>query len=440
MKKTKDNTTSKRINNLIAVAILLLFCFQTYSQTKRYNLVFESGQSTLSSKQKTAFKKFARNLYDGELISVYPLKYDSSLKQLVFSEQVDLHVKETRMFAQKLGFEWVETIENFSSPYRRNQTSAAVRLIAHKHIGVESGLQDIYFPKAAEYYSVNPKKDTVIYGSQGTVLYISAGSLLTQDEVRVELKEYYTFSDLIKNNLPTISNGKMLVTGGSLYVQITDVKTGNQVQINPAKGIQIDFASVTKDPDMEIFIADKHSKNMNWVLPSKRSKISESDGLSSNLPESTTNLNDNALDNLSTKNRFNFQTKLAINIDTTSLVTNKKMYDKLTIYDLGYINCDKFYEEPTLAYSFEGNHDEGTQYYLVFKEVRGVLVGYENGNSVNFGNVPKDKEAVLMAVKIEDEQIYFYKTNIVPQSDSSPKIALKEIEESFLDEQLALLK
>jgi hypothetical protein len=81
------------------------------------------------------------------------------------------------------------------------------------------------------------------------------------------------------------------------------------------------------------------------------------------------------------------------------------------------------------------------EYYLVYKDVRGVMTGYVCNNRVSFGNIPRDREVTLVAVSFVDKQAYFFKATIAkPAGGVVPVIALKPVEESFLNKELALLK
>jgi len=121
-------------------------------------------------------------------------------------------------------------------------------------------------------------------------------------------------------------------------------------------------------------------------------------------------------------------------------ITNNKMDSKLKVYDLGYINCDKFYDEPMTPFFVSADQKTIAEYYLVFKDVRGVMKGNRQNERVNFGSVPKNKQATLVAVSYIDKQAYFFNCSVKLNNAALPPIVLKPVAESFLNEQLALLK
>ena len=68
---------------------------------------------------------------------------------------------------------------------------------------------------------INTAKYTIIRGEKGTVLFISKASFEgapANSIIDFRLKEAYSFSDIISENLSTQSGNKLLQTGGMIYV------------------------------------------------------------------------------------------------------------------------------------------------------------------------------------------------------------------------------
>src|SRR5690349_6292820 len=85
-------------------------------------------------------------------------------------------------------------------------------------------------------FKVNASKDTVLKGKMGTVLFLSANSLVDENgakvtaEVTIELKEHYTMLDFITSNLQTVHNGDILQTQGMIYLSAKK-SDGREVKI-----------------------------------------------------------------------------------------------------------------------------------------------------------------------------------------------------------------
>ena len=127
---------------------------------------------------------------------------------------------------------------------------------------------------------------------------------------------------------------------------------------------------------------------------------------------------------------------------TADIVIAKKKanYEKLKVYDMGYINCDRFPDEPKIQFIVAADDSIVAEYFVVFDNVRGVLKGETRGNSVDFGMIPSDKAARLIAVSFQGDKTYFYSQNFIAKNTPNVKVALSPVPKSLVDQQLAMLK
>src|SRR5580704_8704352 len=69
----------------------------------------------------------------------------------------------------------------------------------------------------------NNHRDTLVFGSKGTALFFENGSFVLPDGsspkglVSIQLKECYSLSDIVRENLSTASNNQLLETSGMIY-------------------------------------------------------------------------------------------------------------------------------------------------------------------------------------------------------------------------------
>tara|TARA_B110000967_G_scaffold204939_1_gene248414 strand:- start:751 stop:1977 length:1227 start_codon:yes stop_codon:yes gene_type:complete len=74
-------------------------------------------------------------------------------------------------------------------------------------------------------FNIQANSDTILFGKSGTAIYLEANSLVFEDgtainsEIKIEVKEYYSTSDIITHNLSTTSNGELLETGGMINIK-----------------------------------------------------------------------------------------------------------------------------------------------------------------------------------------------------------------------------
>jgi TonB family protein len=128
-------------------------------------------------------------------------------------------------------------------------------------------------PKKSQFFSCNTAIETVLTGSEGTTLTIpkdcfetETGSIL-RGVVKIELKEFLKPSDMVLANLVTQSGGKLLETGGMIYLNTSDSEDHN-VKIRSKKDIKITLPKSPKAEEKQLFYGEKMSNGrINWTLP-----------------------------------------------------------------------------------------------------------------------------------------------------------------------------
>ncbi len=122
--------------------------------------------------------------------------------------------------------------------------------------------------KEPQTFTVEMSTTSEIRGKKGTRVHIPKRGLVKKDgseaqgKVRIELKEYYKGSSIIKADLHTVSNGKPLRTGGMIHIQAID-EDGDTLQ--PRDRIGVDFSSENAErAGMGVFNGDDTDEGLEW--------------------------------------------------------------------------------------------------------------------------------------------------------------------------------
>lgn len=114
-----------------------------------------------------------------------------------------------------------------------------------------------------------PHRPLVVIGKEGTELLIPADAFLYPDgspvakDVEILLTEVAKKSELVLSNLPTVSDGRMLVSGG--VIKIEAIADGKELHLAPGKSVLVNFPG-GYIPDMQLFKGQYNaSGQMNWV-------------------------------------------------------------------------------------------------------------------------------------------------------------------------------
>ncbi len=127
-----------------------------------------------------------------------------------------------------------------------------------KYIPVNS-LKDVLINLAPmpKTFEINPTEETMLNGDKGTAVYIPADVFQFADgttptgKVSIELKECYSLTDMIAENMNTTSGHRILETGGMIYFNAT--ADGKQLSIKDGKAFVIGFPKGIQAEEMDLF-------------------------------------------------------------------------------------------------------------------------------------------------------------------------------------------
>lgn len=131
-----------------------------------------------------------------------------------------------------------------------------------------SAYTDAWQQAATQTFTAAPKKISVIKAQQGLKITVNPSVLEKEDgsvvdgNIIVKVVELTSTDALFKNNASTTSNGRLLVSGGSYFVDMEC--RGEKLRIKKGQHLQMEFPKL-KDNEMELFYGDRDANgNMNW--------------------------------------------------------------------------------------------------------------------------------------------------------------------------------
>lgn len=118
-----------------------------------------------------------------------------------------------------------------------------------------------------QYFVVQPNVKTLLKGKSGTKILVNKTSLVDKDgnpitePVELQLIEALTKDQFLTNGLLTVSDGKLLESGGMLNLQVKTV-SGKEVTINPDDPLVVQLPTAQKVDDMLYFTS---TSGQNWT-------------------------------------------------------------------------------------------------------------------------------------------------------------------------------
>lgn len=125
-----------------------------------------------------------------------------------------------------------------------------------------------------EQFKIDPSEESLIKGERGTVVYIPANAFQYADgtppsgSVEIKLKECYSLTDMIGENLQTVSGDQMLQTAGMIYLDAS--ANGKQVLIKEGTAIVIGFPKKKGSDEMDLFYDVKLNDSVSTWVPDYR--------------------------------------------------------------------------------------------------------------------------------------------------------------------------
>ena len=104
--------------------------------------------------------------------------------------------------------------------------------------------------------------------------FLDAAGNPVNSNVKVELKEVQSLDEFLEGRLSTQSNGKLLSTSGSYYINATTTE-GDPLTLNKNVGLNVSFPTLSKDNDVELFTGQlTDAGDVNWIpANSKETKM-----------------------------------------------------------------------------------------------------------------------------------------------------------------------
>jgi hypothetical protein len=291
----------------------------------------------------------------------------------------------------------VEIIIKFNTSSNKTESNKPVPIAPQIVEIIENKISQIPYSVEREYIQTckfSPINDFSIIGDKGTIIqfpkyaFVDANGIPVKNEITIELLEIYSKSDMILNNIQTISDENLIESGGMIYIKA--FFQNKELELDKNKYYTIKFPTKNKEEDMQIFYGDTTMSNINWKQ-ANRNFIGDI----------------TYVENLNELNKYIFNST-----------------------KLGWINCDRFYdvdEKTTLIVNTIDTFD--VNFCLVFKSINSVMNVSEKKDTIKFKNVPIGMESTLVAFKKTNNETYYSSKNITIQENQTIEIKLEKLTE-----------
>jgi len=258
------------MRNLFVICLLLCGLSVCYSQSYNANLHFDTDKDDLTEANRLKLDSIVNRLSELRTFQIrltgHTDSHADSIYNLALSERRSNSVR-SYLVSKGINSQCI-VIGNFGeySPVAPNITEEGCARNRRVEISISS---PEWNPKT-QIKLIDPTLDTEIYGSEGTVLFYEANSLVHSDgspvsgEIALYVQEYYSMADILLSNLSTKSGDQLLETGGMLNIEA--YSAGDKLVLAEGKELGIYFPFEQEVEDMQLFYGDWTNGHIDWTV------------------------------------------------------------------------------------------------------------------------------------------------------------------------------
>ena len=131
-------------------------------------------------------------------------------------------------------------------------------------------IKSVLSPKT-ENFEIKANEESILKGKKGTSVYIPANAFQFEDgtepkePITIKLKECFSLTDMIFENLQTISGDRILETNGMIYVNAE--VNGKKLSLKKGKAFVVGFPKNGLDKEMDLFYEFKLNDSLKTWIP-----------------------------------------------------------------------------------------------------------------------------------------------------------------------------
>jgi len=262
-------------------------------------------------------------------------------------------------------------------------------------------------------FTISPFEHIILEGQRGVKIHIKADSFVymsgipVKEPIEVELKEVYLKSGMVRENLTTTSEGRILESGGMIYLNATSYD--ENVRIRPDQPIHIEMPRSQNGllPGMNIFNGQRYGSEapINWTLN----------------PERRLHRQANPKSILRKRPFRSFR-----NQKGTSLARglNKYLFETKR---LGWMNCDRFLreEKETTALTIIEGVDATIEMKVVLKDYNSTLPVFKKEGKYIAPMVPVGEKIFIVGLGQVGEEMYLAIKETIVEKDHKESLEFK---------------
>jgi len=285
------------------------------------------------------------------------------------------------------------------------------------------------------------------------------------------LLEFTDKYSLITNNIQTISDQEILVTGGAYYINMTS--NGKQLKISEGIGISVEFPKLSDD-EMALFLGERDSLGqVNWIPTQQKLSTKNIENPQEPVePKSEVVIissieyifiervagevlyEDEVIsapkvfkrDEVSEDEYQEYLKELEFYNKRLEENNNlKKTYQAIEILNFGWINCDRFYTNPNpktnIELTIDNDSINNARFFAIFDDINSILTEHYWINKqvkTQFRNIPVDMNIKIIGLSVRNSIPLWFITDTKTILNQSINVEFEETTHNQIEEYLKL--
>ncbi len=276
--------------------------------------------------------------------------------------------------------------------------------------------------KKPQVYTFAPNKIIEFTAAEGTRIKIPANALVYADgetplgEVKLEITEFYSMADILRNKLTTTSNGQMLESAGMININVS--RNEKPLRLKGGATMDVQFAERSANDGFGLFYGqnDPQTGGVNWIPAANPSVIDKEWRISG--------IKLFMSDTIETwKSKFDYNTygqRIKVTEhweETKGIYYDTVILDKtinankiiLQATQLGWINCDQYIDpEKTVDIIVQVDPMIESNVVMIFNDKKSMLAPVKwNGGQLYFKDIPAGENVTITGVGSGEGKLFF---------------------------------
>lgn len=275
-----------KIFTVVLLIMVFINSMLAQQQAKSFSIHFNSDQFELDADDETILKKLITATEQSPYYEITLTAHTDSDAEDNYNETLSMKRASSVMqylLANKVSNKFI-TKGAYGERKPKSSNKSAVGKAKNRRVDIVlntyniASTNDLFkeiLPDYKQQFSVLANQVNTIKGKNGTTVNIPANAIVTKSgkpvtgKVNMVLEEYLNPSDAAFNQLSTVSNGKLLESGGMFKIKAFDAN-GEELVIKQGNNVQVLMPTINMKNGMSLFTAVQNANGITEWMPTNK--------------------------------------------------------------------------------------------------------------------------------------------------------------------------